>query len=234
MRILIGLLALTLGACSQAPYTPAPAIAPLNFQPVKQGNKAIGKGNRAIAQKVQTVQTKLEVTRDKLDASIVLAHQQKEDNAQLDQSLADAKGALNDAITENVSLRMATYNQQNTIDAQDQTITTLANDGEAKQKLIDAQTQELTTSRAENANYKAQEKLDQRWWGLGYFIHGAKYLGWRIFILFVILAIAGFLLNMFVPALSPIFTAIIRFFVSIPGRIARFIIGLFKRPAPPS
>lgn len=230
--ILLALLALTLGACAQAPYTPAPAIAPLNFQPVKQGNKAIGEGNRAIAQKVQTVQTKLEETRDKLDVAIITAHQQKEQNAQLDQNLADARRALNDAINENVSLRMTTYNQQNRIDAQDETITTLTNDAESKQKLIDAQTKELTEARAENANYKAQEKLDKRWWGLGYFIHGAKVLGWHLIIVAVVLAIGGFLLNMFVPALQPLFAGIVKFFVSLPGMIARFFIGLFKNRPP--
>lgn len=235
---ILALLALTLGACAQAPYTPAPKIAPLNFTPVKQGNKAISQGNKAIGQSAQKVQTQLTTVRASLDSAIAEAAAQKETNAKLDQNLKDASNALNAAITENTSLRMGTYNQQQKIDAQDETIKTLSDDGEAKQKLIDGQTSELTTQRADNANYKAQEKLDQRWWGIGYFIHGIKYLGWHILILLVILAVIGFLLNMFVPFLRPFLMVAANFFAKLPGRLGALIVLLFTKlkpkPKPPA
>ena len=231
-KITLGAIAILMGGCAQAPFTPAPKIAPLNFTPVKQGNVAISSGNKKIGQLAQSTQTKLEQTRDSLDAAIVAAQQLKEDNAQIDAALQSAKRFLSDAITENTNLRMATYTQQQTIDAQTQTIQTLSDDGEAKQKQIDSQTAELTTQRQANANYAAQEKLDKRWWGLGYFLHGAKVLGWHLLIVAVILAVAGFFLNMFVPVLQPVFTKIVAFFVSIPGAIGRFIVGLFKKRPP--
>lgn len=232
MRILIGLLALMLGACAQAPYTAAPAISKLDIGPVKTGNSAISDGNKKIGQSAQNLQTKLQTTREKLDAAIIAAHQQREQNAQLDQTLQDASKSLNEAITENTSLRMTTFNQQGMIDKQTETINQLAENNEVRQKIIDAQTAELTQQRADNANFKAQQKLDQRWWGIGYFIHGAKYLGWRLLILLVVLGAVIFVINLFVPAFAPIFQAIIRFLISLPGRIARFIVGLFRRKPP--
>ncbi len=232
MRFILGFLALFLCSCADQPFVAPTPIAKLNIEPVKQGNKAISEGNKKIGQSAQALQTQLVTVRDRLDAAIVSAHEQKEQNAQLDANLRDASAALNAAITENTNLRTTIYTQQQQIDFQGETIDQLFQSNETRQKTIDAQTKELGELRQYKANKAEEERLDHRWWGLGYFLHGAKVLGWHLAIVAVVLAVVGFLLNMFVPFLQPFFQAIIRFFISLPGRIAAFIIGLFKKRPP--
>lgn len=231
MRYLL-LAALVLCSCSQVPYTPAPAIAPVSVQPIVDSNARVKKGNQAIAKGNAAIGAQLEIATAKLDKAIIDGQQATIDKNQLDADLKDASAALDAATQQKIA-------QDATIAAQDQTITdqvTVINDFKAKdavrQKLVDKQTGELTTSRAKIANYEVVENEINAYWGLGAFWYGIKRLGWHILILVAILAALGFLLNMFVPALQPPFAAIVKWFVAIPGVVVAFLNNLWPKKPP--
>lgn len=217
-KILICALALTLGACGQAPYTPATKIPAVNLKPVRDRIVAIKVGNDKIGEKLGD-------TRSKLDAAIVEARNAQIDLDALNKRLDEASAALDATLA--VQKVQAETIQFAAVD-----LDRAQEEADTFKLRADAQTDQLNAALPRLANYEAQEKLDKRWWGFGYFIHGVKYMGWRILILLVVLAIISFLLNMFVPALSPLFSAAVKFFVSLPGRIIRFIIGIFKKKPP--
>ncbi len=231
-KILLALVAITLGACAHQPFVEAPKIAPLNINPVKTGNQEIATGNRAIATGNEAVRTKLEDTRSKLDEAIVAAHENKEVNAKLDSALKSASESLNAALWENANLKVTIGTQDARIAVQEKTIDELAQANEERQKVIDLQTKNLNETRQLAADQKKIVDEVNKYWGLGAFVYGAKRLGWRLLIVAVILSILGFALNLFVPALQPLFAGIVGFIVKIPGRIARFVTGLFRRKPP--
>ncbi len=231
-KILLALVAITLGACAHQPFVEAPKIAPLNINPVKTGNKEIATGNKAIATGNEAVRTKLEDTRNKLDEAIVAAHENKEANAKLDAALQSASESLNAALWENANLKVTIGTQDSRIAVQEKTIDDLAQENESRQKIIDLQTKNLNESRQEAADSKKIVDEVNKYWGLGAFLYGAKRLGWRLLLVAIGLSVIGFLLNMFVPFLQPFFAGAVRFIISIPGKIGRFVMGLFRRKPP--
>jgi hypothetical protein len=231
-KILLCLVALSMGACAHQPYTVAPSIPKLNVAPIKTGNDAIAKGNKAISEGNKGVKTQLEDTRSKLDAAIVAAHENKEQNAKLDKALEDARDSLALALQGNAHMFDTIGEQDDRIAAQTKAIDDLQAENESRQKIIDLQTKNLNESRQEAADLKKIKDQVNAYWGLGAFLYGAKRLGWRLLIVAVILSVLGFVLNLFVPELRPLFTAIVGFFVKIPGRLARFVTGLFRRKPP--
>ncbi len=231
-KILLALVAITLGACAHQPFVEAPKIAPLNITPVKTGNQEIATGNRAIATGNEAVRTKLEDTRSKLDGAIITANELTIDGTKLRADLKAVSESLNAAVWENANLKVTIGSQDSRISVQEKTIDELAQANEERQKVIDLQTKNLNETRQLAADQKKIVDEVNKYWGLGAFFYGAKRLGWRLLLVAIGLSVIGFLLNMFVPFLQPFFAGAVRFIISIPGKIGRFVMGLFKRKPP--
>lgn len=211
---------LLLAGCSNVPPPPPlPPIARVDFKPLTTRIQNVKDSGTK-------VDTQLEATRDRLDAAIVDAHQQKEANASLDANLQSAKASLTEAIAERKR--------------QADEIIFLNIDKNATQEEADTAVQKGNAAVLERnefaqdaANYKALKAEVDAHWGLGAYWYGTKRLGWHIIIVLVILAGISFLLNMFVPALGPVFAVAVKFFVGIPGRVVAFLKHLWPRKPPP-
>ena len=214
------LAALLVAGCStpQAPNPIAP-IARVDLKPVK---------DRVIRVEVSggKVDTQLEATRYKLDAAIVDAHQQKEQNASLDANLQAAKSSLTEAMAERKR--------------QADEITFLKIDVNAAQEQEDAANLKANAA-VDRANvaegkvykYELQEQADKKWWGLAGVWRWTKHLGWRVIFLLVGLAIVGFLLNMFVPLARPILNTMAMFFVGLGKTLWGLILKILPSKRPP-
>ena len=205
MRYAILAFALLLAGCANQPYTPAPPINLPSVAPVATGNTKIKAGNAAIATGNKAIQGQLDEARASLDQAITEAQDQKEQNAKLDKSLAEA---IKEAVAQDDRIKQ----QDATIDEQAQRIATLTTQQNDAQAQVNTQTGQLNDARQEVANLQAFEDKMKAYWGFGAILWGIGRLGWHILIILVILAAISFAINFFIPAARPFFQAVIAFF----------------------
>lgn len=233
MRYLL-LGAVLLAGCNTAPPPPpVPRVPAVTLKPISDNNAAIKRQNQTLRQTNTSLQAKI-------DASIVAAHQARleadkpaPDTKAIDTQL-DAVDAAQVAAKAFAQTQAETIGQQAaTITAQDNTIVAKQGEVDNVKKIADKQSTTLDQRNQQVANLEVLENEVNAHWGLGAIWYGIKRLGWHLLIVLAVLAALGFVLNMFVPALQPLFAAIVKWFVAIPGVVVAFLKHLWPKKPPP-